>query len=165
MSDQVPDNRIRIRPAGPPPGAALPRPPAARRRRDLRTPLEDHPILAPVVGVALAAVCLYLTLFTPLLRTWILGPHPDRAVLGTYNTGNGWIIAGAFGLLFFSLLFLVIQGAEAGIRRLGRPRATCPRCGAAEARRRPAFPRVPVEGTDWAEATCPQCGHTWYVRH
>jgi hypothetical protein len=161
-SDQ--ENPIHIRGANAIPASA---PPPARRRPHERVMqrqyLEDHPILIPVLTVLIGGLCLYLTLFSHLLRDWMLGPAPLRTDIKVFDDFMGYMIAFAIGTMFLSLVFLGVHGVDRAFHRLTRPQRICPRCRTAE-EGKVHFPFTTVAGTGWDSVRCPNCGHEWYAK-
>src|SRR4051812_43798887 len=160
--DQKPDaGKINIGPA--PPGAGPPAPArrrAPRPRKVYQYYLEDHPILGPLVILALGGLCVYSTLVTHILRDLVLGSHPLSSDVVRWNGGSDWFAAFVVALMFIALIFLLINSVELLLRRVRRRPAVCARCGLTE-RRGAAFRHAVVEGTIWQEVTCPGCGAAW----
>jgi hypothetical protein len=125
--------------------------------------LGDHPILVPVLSILLGGACLYTTLFSHLLRDWMLGPAPLRPDVKAFDDFMSYMIAFAFAAIFFSAIFLAVYGVEHAFRRIGRKPRACPRCRTAE-EGRSRFAFTTVEGTGWDSVRCPNCGHEWYAK-
>lgn len=159
------ENPIHIRganvmPGSSPPPPARPRPQAPQVQRQY---LEDHPILVPVLTILIGSLCLSLTLFSHLLRDWMLGPQPLRTDVKAFDDFMAYMIAFAIGTMFLSLIFLGVHGVDRAFRRLTRRQRVCPRCRTAEVG--PVrFPSTTIAGTDWDSVRCPNCAHEWYAR-
>lgn len=142
--------------------------PASRRKQQrtagYRYYLEDHPVLAPVVTLLLGGLCLYATVFSNLLRNLLVGSDPDNPMVENFNKSTGWGIAFVFAIMVLAFIFLLINLVEMLVRRTRRKPAICPRCGLMEVRRYLRFVHDPVDGTDWENIICPQCGNIWYGR-
>jgi hypothetical protein len=145
-----------------PPTPAVPR--GRRRREGYRYYLEDHPVLGPVITLALGGLCLYLSIFTNIMQGWLAGPGATRSSLDNVNTVIAWGIAFVVAIMALSLMFLIWQLLESGIRRARRRPTVCPRCGTIEAPATLRFAHQPVSGTSWETVTCPKCGHEWHSK-
>jgi hypothetical protein len=137
------------------------------RRKQKRTGaytyyLQDHPVLVPTITLLLGGTCLYVTIFSNLLRDALLGANPDPLVRGNFNQSMGWAIAFVIGIMFLSFVFLLVNATDAIIHKVRRRPAACPRCGLAEVKGYLRFAREPVEHTEWENITCPRCDNKWY---
>lgn len=150
-----------------PPVAATPPPavPRGRRRNEgYRYYLEDHPILGPLLTLVLGGLCLYGSVFTNTLQTFMAGPNADRSSLTNINTALSWGVAFVIGLMGLALVYLLWHLGETGLRRARRRPAVCSRCGTVEVPGTLVFAHQPVSGTSWETITCPQCGNEWHNR-
>ena len=95
-----------------PPTPAVPR--GRRRREGYRYYLEDHPVLGPVITLALGGLCLYLSIFTNIMQGWLAGPGATRSSLDNVNTVIAWGIAFVVAIMALSLMFLIWQLLESG---------------------------------------------------
>ena len=116
--------------------------PRGRRRREgYRYYLEDHPVLGPIVTLALGGLCLYLSIFTNTVQGWMAGPGASRSSLDNANTVIAWGIAFVVAIMALSLMFLVWQVLKSSIRRVRRqPRRLPPLRHRRGSRHAPASP-------------------------
>lgn len=127
--------------------------------------LQDHPVLVPALTLALGGLCLYVTVFSNVMERLLMREGTDRSVLDQFYTVTGWGVAFVISIMFLSLIFLLLHGIDAGLRRVRRRPLVCTRCGLVEDRPSLSFVREPLEDTaDLDRLTCPQCGNVWFVR-
>jgi hypothetical protein len=134
-----------------------------RRTGYYRYYLEDHPILGPVLILLLGGMCIYSTIFSTLLREFLLPDDATQGTLDQFYTAMGWGVAFVIAAMFIAFVFLLINLVSASFRRVRRRRPViCPRCGLAEVRGQVQFEHRQVTDTGWELVTCSRCGQEWH---
>ena len=137
-----------------------------RPRKSWRNRIYFRDPKVPIFAVIALLGCVFLIgFFSGLLQFLMLGPNPSYEQIYAYNRAVGGGLLFIPPLTVVALLFLLIYGIDAAIRRGKRKPLSCPRCGMVDGSSNTVrLVQEVVEGTDWKTIKCPQCGHDWHER-